>query len=139
VSENRVLRVLENRVLRMLENRVLRVLENRVLRVLENRVLRVLENRVLRRIFGHKGDELTVEWRKLHIEELNDQYPSLNIIRISKSRRTRWAGYLGLLWRGEVHTRFWRRNLSEKDHLEDPGIHGRIILKRIFRKWDGLY
>jgi len=25
-------------------------------------------------------------------------------------------------------------NLSEPDHLEDPGIDGRVILKRIFRK-----
>jgi hypothetical protein len=36
----------------------------------ENR-LRVLKNRVLRRIFGPKRDEVTGEWRKLHIEELH--------------------------------------------------------------------
>jgi len=33
--------------------------------------LRVTENRVLRRMFGHKKDEVTEEWRKLHIEELS--------------------------------------------------------------------
>jgi hypothetical protein len=38
--------------------------------------------------------------------------------------------------RGEVYTRFWWRNLRERDHLEDPGLDGKIILSWIFRKWD---
>ena len=37
----------------------------------EERRLRVFENRVLRRVFGPKRDEVTGEWRKLHIEELS--------------------------------------------------------------------
>ena len=32
----------------------------------------MFENRLLRRIGGHKRDEVTWEWRKLHNEELND-------------------------------------------------------------------
>ena len=39
---------------------------------------------MLRRIFGPKRDEVTVEWRKLHNEELNDLYSSLNIVRVMK-------------------------------------------------------
>jgi hypothetical protein len=54
----------------------------------------VFENRVLRRIFGHKRDEATGEWRRLHNEELNDLYSSPNIIRVIKSRRIRWAGHV---------------------------------------------
>jgi hypothetical protein len=30
------------------------------------------QKRVLRRIFGPMSEEVTVEWRKIHIEELND-------------------------------------------------------------------
>jgi hypothetical protein len=54
----------------------------------------VFENRVLRRIFGTKRDEVTEEWRKLHNEELRDLYSSPSIIRITKSRRMRWAGHV---------------------------------------------
>jgi hypothetical protein len=37
----------------------------------------------------------------------------------------------------EVHTGFWWGHMREGDHLGDPGVDGRIILKWIFRKWDG--
>jgi hypothetical protein len=36
--------------------------------------LRMFGNRELRRIFGPKSDNVTVEWKKLHNEELNDLY-----------------------------------------------------------------
>jgi PAS domain-containing protein len=49
----------------------------------EKRRQRVFENRALRRIFGPKREEVTGEWRKLHIEELNDVYSS-NIFRVIK-------------------------------------------------------
>jgi len=48
--------------------------------------LRVFENRVLRRIFGHKRDMVTGEWRKLH-KELYDLYLSPNIVWVIKLRR----------------------------------------------------
>jgi hypothetical protein len=51
----------------------------------EEQRLRVFENTVLRRIFGHKSDEVTGEWRKLHSEELHNLNSSPNIIRQIKS------------------------------------------------------
>ena len=48
----------------------------------EERRLRVFENRVLRRLFGLKRDEVT----RLHSEELNNVYCSLNITRVIESR-----------------------------------------------------
>jgi len=54
----------------------------------KERRLRVFENRVLRRMFGPKRDLATVEWRRLHIEELNDLYSFPNTIRVIKSRIT---------------------------------------------------
>jgi hypothetical protein len=49
--------------------------------------LKVFENRVLKRIFGHKRDEVTGEWRKLHNEDFNYLYYSPNIVRMIKWRR----------------------------------------------------
>ena len=60
----------------------------------------MFENRVLRRIFGPRRDEVTGEWRRLHNEELNDLYSSLNIVRVIKSRIMRWAAHVARM--GEV-------------------------------------
>jgi hypothetical protein len=60
----------------------------------EERRLKVFENRVLRRLFGPKRDEGTGEWKELHNEELNDMYSLHNYVRVVKSRRMRWAGYV---------------------------------------------
>jgi hypothetical protein len=38
----------------------------------------------------------------------------------------------------EVYTGFWWGDLRKGGHLGDPGIDGRIVLKWIFKKWDGV-
>jgi hypothetical protein len=39
--------------------------------------------------------------------------------------------------REEVHTGFWWESLTERNHWEDPCVDGRIIMRCIFKKWDG--
>jgi len=109
--------------------------ETWLLTLTEEHRLRVYATRVLRKIFGPKEDEVTEEWKKLHNEELNDLYSSSNIVRVIKSRRMRWMGHKASM-RGEAYTGFWCGNLRERDHLGEPDIDGRIILRWIFRKWD---
>jgi hypothetical protein len=99
--------------------------------LIEEHRLRLNEDGFMREIFGPEKDELTGTWRKLHNEELYDLYRSLNIVRVIKSRKVVRMG------RGEVHTGFLWGGLRERDDLEDSGLDGRIILKFIFKKWDG--
>jgi hypothetical protein len=87
---------------------------------------RVLENVMLRKIFGPKRNEITRDWRRRLAEDPCDLYSSSNIIRLIKLRRMRWAGHVALCGRGQVNTGLWWGNLSESDHLKNPGVDGRI-------------
>ena len=109
--------------------------DERRLRVFENRVF---ENRVLRRVFGLKRDEVTGEWKKLHNEELSELYSLPNIVRVVKSRRMRWAGHVARMEEGRGVQGFWWGDLRERYHWGDPDADGRIILRWIFRKWEGV-
>ena len=31
----------------------------------------------------------------------------------------------------------YRGNLSERDHFQDTGLDGRIVIKWMFKRWDG--
>jgi len=46
------------------------------------------------------------------------------------------GAHVGLMGRGETYKGFWWGNLWKRDHLEEPSVDGRIILRWIFRKWD---
>jgi hypothetical protein len=84
---------------------------------------------VLRRIFGPKRDEATGDWRRLHNEELNYLHSSPNIIRVIKSRRLRWAGYVArlgeergayriLVGRPEGRRQLWRPRRRWEDNIK---------------------
>jgi len=51
---------------------------------------------------------------------------------VIKSRRMSWEGHVART--GERSSLY--RVLVVEDHLGDPGVDGRIILRCIFRKWD---
>jgi hypothetical protein len=87
----------------------------------EEHRLRVFENRVLRRIFGHKRDEVTGEWRKLHSGKLHNLYSSPDIVRQIKSRRMRWAGHVARMGEGRNVYRVLMGNREGKRPLGRPG------------------
>ena len=73
---------------------------------------------------------------KLHNEKLNDLYSSPSIVRVIKSRRMRWVGHVARMVERRNVYRVLVGNLKERDHVGDPRVNGRIILRWIFRKWD---
>ena len=97
----------------------------------------MLEKRVLRGVFGAKRDEVTGEWRKLHNEELMDLYSQPSIVRVVKSRM-RWAGYVARMGEGRDVHRVLVGKPEGKRPLGRPRLDGRIILRWIFRKWEGV-
>jgi len=104
----------------------------------KNRRLRVFEKRVLKTIFRPKRDEVTGEWRILNNDELNDLYCSPNIMWVIKARRMRWAGHVAACM-GERQGAYWVL-VGKPEGQRQLGRHrryGRIILKLIFKNWDG--
>jgi hypothetical protein len=100
--------------------------------------LSVFENKVLRKIPGPKREE-DRSWKKLHNDELHHLYSSLNLVRVMKSKRMRWAGHVACMWEGRGVYRFlvgrpkgkrplgrprhrWEDNI--KMDLRDIGIDG---------------
>jgi len=103
----------------------------------EEHGLRMFKNRVRRKIFGSRWEEVIGEWRRLHIEEVNELYPSPNIIQAIKSKRMRWARHVAHMRESRGAYMVLVGKPGGKWPLEDPGINGRIILKWILKKWDG--
>jgi hypothetical protein len=70
----------------------------------------VFENRVLRRIFGPRIDEVTGDWRKLRNGEPIHLCSSPGIIRMIKSRKMKWAGFVARMGeRRSACRRFMRK------------------------------
>jgi len=81
---------------------------------------------------------VTGDWRKLHNEELNDLYSFLNIVRVVKSRRMRWAGHLARMGEDRGVHRLLVGKPEGKRPLGRPRRRWGIILRWIFRKLEGV-
>ena len=112
----------------------------------------------LRKLFGARRQEVTRDWRKVHNEELHDLSSSLYVINplnaelnpichllallggativvVSRLRvKIEVGGELARLERRKMHTGFWWGKFKKKDHSEDLGIDGKIILKLTLKK-----
>jgi hypothetical protein len=52
-------------------------------------------------------------------------------------RHLAFPGHVHLGETGEVCTEIWWRYLRERNYLKDIGVDGMLILRRIFKKWNG--
>jgi hypothetical protein len=89
----------------------------------------VFENRVLRRLFRHKRDEVTGEWRKLHNEELTDLFSSPNIRQVIKLGRLRWAGHVACMGERRGAYRVLVGKLEGKRPLGRPRHRWEVYIK----------
>jgi hypothetical protein len=82
---------------------------------------------VLRKIFGHKRDVATSEWRRLH---RGASCSALLIDHLSVHIKRNAMGVTWDVWEiVELLTGFWQGDGRERDHLKDIGIDGSITLK----------
>jgi hypothetical protein len=56
---------------------------------------------------------------------------------VIKSRKIRWAGHVARIEKRRGADRVLVGGPRERDDFQYLGIDGRIILKCIFKKWDG--
>ena len=68
-------------------------------------------------------------------EERHDLYALPNTDQILTKSREKLAQYVKRVEKTETHTGFWWENLKEKSNLEDLGVDGKGILKRVINRW----
>jgi len=102
----------------------------------------VFENRVLRKIFGPKKDDETGEWRKLHSDEVRDLHSSTKHLSSDQIRKNEVDGTC-CTYEAEdrcIQSFGEEASMRGRDHLEDLGIDGRIILRLIINQYaEGTY
>jgi hypothetical protein len=67
------------------------------------------------------------KWQEAGEEELRNLYASPNVISVIKPRRMGWDKHVART--REFHTTFLSGNLKGRDHSEDIGVYGKIVLE----------
>ena len=90
-------------------------------------------------IFGPTWDGVTGKWRKLRNEELKDLYSSPNILGMIKFEKNELGvdHVASMEERGGMH-KVLVGKAEGKRPLGDQEADGRIILRWILRKWEGV-
>jgi hypothetical protein len=83
---------------------------------------------------------VTGDWRELHNEELHNLYSSPSIIRVIKSRRMRWAGYVARMCEKMNAYRILVGKAEERRRLGKPRRRWVDNIKIVLREigWDGV-
>jgi hypothetical protein len=81
----------------------------------------------------------TYKLKQSHYNPLNDLYSLLNIVRVVKSRRMRWAGHVARMREErEGCTECWWGNRRERGRWGDPDVDGKIIYKMDLQECGGV-
>jgi hypothetical protein len=62
---------------------------------------------MLRRIFRLRSEEGPGGWRRLHNGEIHNLHASPTIIRVIKSRKMKWTGYVARMWEMRNVYKMW--------------------------------
>jgi hypothetical protein len=91
----------------------------------------VFENGVLRKTFWPERDDLTGEWREMHIAKGHDLYCSPDITRVIKRWKMRWTRLVALVVGRDCIHGFVER-IYKKKYLEERQIDRWVRLKCIY-------
>jgi hypothetical protein len=88
-------------------------------------------------LLGSKSKEVIGNWNKLHSQDLHDLHSLPKINRMFKYDGWDWRGKWHVWGEGRGVYRVLLGNMREREHLEDLGVDGSVMVKWAFKNSDG--